>query len=143
VVDAAMTYDEIGTVLARALVMRSPRFESETMARGKIEAIEDCMLESAYMHGELEEAYHYLTFSVAHLKRQVEEMTGYEAALPSKPAGRHTQADHIAAKRIADPAVFEAGAEARQLMDSIKRQLDRFEWEQATLSRVYTLISGG
>jgi hypothetical protein len=139
-----MTEDEIRLVLAQALTMRSPRFEDGTGAKEKISSLEDYLLESAYMQGELEEAYHYLTYSIAHLKREIEEMTGYEAALPSRPAGRHTQADHLAAKRIAAPATFEAGAEARQLMESVKRQIDRFRFEagQGPISRAYTLITG-
>lgn len=140
-----MTIEEIRDVLARALPMRPPTFSDGTLpASRKIETLGDYLLESAYMQAELEEAYHYLSFTVETLKAKVERMEGWEAALPSG-SGRPSQAAVLTAKRIVDPATFEAGAEARQLRDSVKRQIDRFRFEagQGPISRAYTLITGG
>jgi hypothetical protein len=132
--------EELKGALARALPMRPPRFEPGTAPRVKVSAIEDYMLEAAYMHSELEEAYHWLSLLVEHFKAKVEAVEGYQVALPG---GRYTQRDVLAAKRKVAPEVFAAGAEARQLRDSIQRQIARFEWENTTISRAYTIITGG
>lgn len=140
-----MTYEEIKGTLLLALKMRSPKFEVGTPVGDKVKSIEDYLLESAFMQGELEECLHWLDWTIAELKNKIETMTGYEAALPRKPQGRITGADVLAAKRRVDPPTFEAGTEAKQLRTSVVRQIDRFRFEagQGPISRSYTVISGG
>lgn len=138
-----MDLDSIRAVIAEAVTMRPPKFEEGMAPSAKVGALEDSMMGSAYMHAELEEALHWLDHTIARLKQQIEQMTGYEVALPRKPRDRITQADVLRAKRTVDRPTFDAGAEAKQLRESILRQIGRFEWESVVLSRVYTLLSGG
>lgn len=140
-----MTIEEIKAALATALPMRPPKWEKDDPPRGpeKVELLENYLLDSAYARAELEEALHWLDSLVAHFVGQVEQITGYEALLPSKPSSRITQQDVNAAKRKVSPTIFDAGAEARQLRTSVERQIKRFEFEeQWVLSRAYTMISG-
>lgn len=140
--------EDIKGFLHNAVRLRPPRFEygetDATPPREKIEALENYLMESAYAAAELEECLHWLSAVVAHFKRVIENLTGYEAALPGKSRDRLTQADINRAKRIVDPASFDAGAEARHLQESCLRQIERLRFEeQWVISRAYTMISGG
>lgn len=143
-----MDMEDIKGVLHTALPMRPPRF---TPAEGaiapsggqKAAALEDYLLESAFVRAELEEALHWLDSLMAHFKSKIEQMTGYEALLPRKPQDRITQADINTAKRGLDPTTFDAGSEVKQLRASVLRQIERFEFEaQWVVSRAYSMISG-
>lgn len=143
-----MTEDEIRATLAKALPMRPPRFGpnggTPIGASAKISAMEDYLMESAYVAAELEEALHWADALVAHFAERIKKMTGYEVALPRKPRDRITQADIDHAKRLTEPTSFELGAEFKQLRTSILRQIERLRFEeQWVLSRGYTLITGG
>jgi len=138
-----MTTEEIEATLRAAVALRPPTWTPETAPAGKVDLIEDYLMRSAYSGAELEEAVAHLDATIALLLRQIEEMTGYEAVLPNKAGDRITKADVLAAKRQVYPAVFDAGAEARQLRESIVRQLYRYEREAKTYSRLYTMITGG
>lgn len=137
-----MTLEEIRAALATALALKPPRWTEDTPPAVKIGLIETYLMESAYSGAELEEAVHYLDFTMAQLRQKIEQITGYEAVLPSKAADRITKADVIAAKRTLDPVTFDAGAEARQIRESLVRQLDRYEREAKGYSRLYTVITG-
>lgn len=137
-----MTIEEIEAVLAAALPLRVPRFPPDERPRTKVSALEDYMLTLAYHHGELEEALHWLDAVIARLSEKIGAMTGFEAALPSKPRDRITEADRNSAKRRLDPATFAAGARAKELRTSVLRQIARFEFDQTVVSRAYSLISG-
>lgn len=140
-----MTLEQIRAALAAALVLRPPKFEPGTPVPEKVSSLADYLLDSAYAQAELEECYHYLNYTIELLREKVEHMTGYEVALPRKPQDRITQADILSAKRTVDAPTFSAGAEAKQLRESVKRQIDRFRFEagQGPISRAYTLITGG
>lgn len=146
-----MTVDEIREILGEAVTMRPPKFtpipdgEPSPTDRQKIDRLQDYLLESAWMQSALEEALFYLLNVIARLKGEIDGLTGWEAVLPNKPAGRLTQADVQSAKRIAAPEIYEAGAEAKQLVEAVKRQIEKFRWEagQGPISRAYTMIVGG
>jgi hypothetical protein len=145
--EAELTMENLKARLQGALKLRPPKFEYEgadrTPTREKIDLLESYLLESAFVRAELEEALHYLASLVAHFKRKVDEITGFEALLPSKPRDRLTNADVNAAKRRVDPVSFECGAEAKQVMDSTLRQIERLAFEeQWVISRAYSMISG-
>lgn len=146
-IDADLDIEDIKRTLHTALRLRPPKWDPEEdspPAREKIEQLENYLLESAFQRAELEEALHWLTALVAHFKRLVDNLTGYEVALPSKSRDRMTNADVLKAKRTVAPTTFEAGAEAKQLMESTLRQIDRLAFEeQWVISRAYTMISGG
>lgn len=141
-----MNIEEIETALGGALKLRPPqRDKAMDESRSQfVSRMEDYLLESAYAHAELEEALHYLLFAREKLREELEEVTGWEQHLPRKPADRITEADRNRAKALMYPQLFADGKQARMLIDSVKRQIDRFEWEsQWVISRAYTMISGG
>lgn len=139
-----MTIDEIDEIVSRAIELRPPRPRENYPPSERVADIEDYLLESAFVHAELEEALVYLSKLVKHFKSVIDDMTGWEVALPNGKRGdRVTQADELRAKRKIDPASFDAGAHARELRDTVYRQTARFEYEAKVLSRVYTLITGG
>lgn len=137
-----MTIAEIEAALARALPMRTPRFEPTTAPGTKIAALEDYLLAAAFANGDLVEAAYWLDELVEHFKDQIEQMTGWQVALDGQPA-RATREQVLTAKRQVNPTVFEAGGHARRLRDAIRAQIVRFEREEKVISRAYTLISGG
>jgi hypothetical protein len=135
--------DEIRGALAGALPLRPPTFNGEG-PREKVGALEDYLLGSAAAAAELEEALHWLEALVAHFATQIDQMTGYEVALPRKTRDRLTKDDILQAKRIVDATPFDAGAEAKQLRASVLRQIERLRFEaQWVISRAYTMIAGG
>lgn len=141
-----VTIDEIRGVLDEALVMRPPRRKDEPEQGTKefVSRLEDYLLESAYARANLEEARHYLALTLEHLRTELAEMTGYEALLPRKPQERITEADRNRAKAVARPDLVGAGKDAKLLLESVNRQLQRAEFEaQWVISRAYTMISGG
>lgn len=136
--------EQIKATVNAAVGLRPPRFPDGESPRVKVSALEDYLLESAWHAAELEEALHYLTATVAALKAQVEQLDGYEVALPRKAQDRITQTDIMTAKRAVAPAVFDAGAEAKQLTETTRRQIERLRFEeQWIISRAYSMISGG
>jgi hypothetical protein len=137
-----VTHEEIKLALTDSLPLRPPRFAHDTPGRQKVSELEDYLLESAYRHAELEEALHWTMALIEHFKEKIENITGYEIALPRKPRDRITQADINAAKRTVDGTSFELGAEMKQLRDSILRQIARFEFEKEVVSRAYSFITG-
>lgn len=140
-----MDIEDIKGALNRALQLRPPKWDPREPSppREKVAKLEDYLLESAYAAAELEESLHWLNSLVAHFTAKVEQITGYEVALPRKPRDRITQADINTAKRTVDPVTFDAGAEVRQLIESTRRQIERLRFEeQWVISRAYSMISG-
>jgi hypothetical protein len=136
--------EEINAVIDRALTARPPKWEDErTPPRVKVSELEDYLMASAYLAAELEAAHHWLSKAIDDATDVIAEMHGYEALLPSKPRDRITAADHLAAKREANPDPFLAGAEAKRLRATVLRQIDRLKFEaQWVISRSYSMISG-
>lgn len=141
-----MNLDEIRATIADALPLRVPRFTAETPPKERVGALEDYLLGSAYMRGELIEARHWLRELEDALRQQIGELEGWEVMLPgrgAKPAGNPSKAHIQEAKQRAAPALFAAGREARKLLASVDDQIDRFEFEDKfVISRAYTFISG-
>jgi hypothetical protein len=137
--------DHIKGALAMAREMRSPKFSPATTAGEKISALEDYLLETAWMQGELEEALFWLDSLVSHYRHKATLITGYEVALPNKRRERITQADINTAKRTVDPETFELGEQVTQLRAQALRQIDRMRFEagQGPISRAYTMVTGG
>jgi len=143
-----MKIEDIKMALAIALPMRPPTFPLQNgnlplAPAEKVAALEDYLLESAHQAAELEEALHWLDALVAHFQAQIDQITGYEVALPRKTRDRLTKDDILQAKRVVSPTAFDAGAEAKQLRTSVLRQIERLRFEeQWVVSRAYTMIAG-
>jgi hypothetical protein len=135
--------EEIAALVERVVALRPPKFEPGTAPRVKVSALEDYLMDGSYVAAELEEAHHWLSLTIERCTEVIAEMQGYEALLPPKARDRITAADHLAAKREANPDPFLAGAEAKRLRATVLRQIDRLKFEaQWVISRSYSMISG-
>lgn len=137
-----MTLEQIEEALTGALRLRSPVFEPGTAPRAKVSAIEDHMLLSANVNGDLVAARHWLRMLEAKLGDEWEAMTGWEVAL-RKARNRASKAEINEAKIATAPAKFQAGRKARRLRESVDDQIVRLEREERVCSRAYTMLSGG
>lgn len=137
-----MNLAEIEDVLNRALPMRVPGGPTlGTSARERIAALEDYLLASAHINGELVEARHWLRELESTLTDQWEHLEGWEVGL-RRPRAKATKQDIQEAKVRSSPGIFEAGRKARRLRESVVDQIARFEREATIVSRAYTIITG-
>lgn len=138
-----MTLDEIRDKLLAALPLREPLFDPNERGGNKVKALEAYLLQTAYHRGELEEALHWLYEAQKTMKRQWEDMEGWEMMLPrGTTTAKRTQDMVRTAKRKVDPALYTSLTECKQLEDSILRQIRRLELDDRAASRGYTLITG-
>lgn len=136
-----MTLQEIRKRLEAALPLRIPIIDpsQRKMPRERIEELQDHILKVAYHRAELEEALHYCLEAGKILRRDWDDLQGYQVGLPTKP----TKDDVEKAKRELAPQIWTSLNEARTLTESIKRQITRLggsDYDAA--SRVYTMLSG-
>lgn len=131
----------IEAALQAALVLRTPTFQPGARGREKINALEDYMLASASINGDLVEARHWLREIEQKLRDDWDHMQGWEVAL-TVPASRATKPQIQHAKITVSPQMFEAGRKATRLRESVVDQIARLEREERVMSRVYTMISG-
>lgn len=137
-----MELEAIENALEVALRLRSPHFPEGTAPRAKIGLLEDYMLKSANVNGELVEARHWLRALIDTLTDQWNAMQGWEEFL-RRPRAKATKAEINAAKVQASPAAWDAGRKARRLLQSIDDQITRLEREERVVSRAYTMVTGG
>jgi hypothetical protein len=93
----------------------------------------------AFHRAELEEALYWCIEAGKALRREWDDLQGYQVGLSSRP----TKDDVDRAKRELRPDVWKGLDEARTLTESIKRQISRLggsDYDAA--SRVYTMLSG-
>lgn len=136
-----MNLEQIREVVDRALPLRFPKVD-ELRGAEKVAALEDHMLASALISGDLVEARHWLRRLQETLRDEWAHLEGWEVAL-KRPRDRATKAEIEEAKVKVSPALYAAGREARQLLDSVDDQITRFEREERVASRAYTMMSGG
>lgn len=137
-----MTLEQIEAALDGALPLRIPRFEPGLAARNKVALLEDYMLTSAIANGDLVEARHWLRRLEQDLGDRWDRIEGWEVVAPSKARNKLTVADMERAKRIVEPALFDARRKAQGLRLSIDDQIVRLEREERVCSRAYTMIAG-
>lgn len=136
-----MTLQEIRQRLEAALPVRVPIIDptQRVSGRERVQALSDHILNVAFHRAELEEALHHCLEAGKILRRDWDDLRGYEVGLPTK----HTKDDVEKAKRELAPDVWTSLNEARTLTESIKRQITRLggsDYDAA--SRVYTMLSG-
>lgn len=134
-----MTLEEARQKLNAALPLRTPLLDPHAPGRAKVEALEDYMATASFHRGELEEALVWVYDAGAVLRHEWEQIEGYEVALPR---GDRTQAAVNEAKRTIDPGTWQGIQEAKHLVDRIGGQIRKLEKDDATVSRLYTLITG-
>lgn len=136
-----MELSEIRQRLEDALPVRIPLIDPShrKMPRERVEELQDHILKVAWHRAELEEALHWCLEGGKALRRQWDDLQGYQVALGAKA----TKDDVERAKRELAPQVWTSLEEARTLTESIKRQITRLggsDYDAA--SRVYTMLSG-
>lgn len=136
-----MTLPEIRKVLEAAMPIRIPIIDptNRVSGRERVDQLQEHILTCAFHRAELEEALHWCLESGKSLRRQWDDLQGYQVGLSSRP----TKDDVDRAKRELAPDVWKGLDEARTLTESIKRQISRLggsDYDAA--SRVYTMLSG-
>lgn len=131
----------IEAALQTALVLRTPTFPPGARGREKINALEDYMLASASINGDLVEARHWLREIEQKLRDDWESLDGWQVALTGL-VSKATKPQIQRAKITVAPQTFEAGRKATRLRESVVDQIARLEREERVMSRVYTMISG-
>lgn len=137
-----MTPEEIRRRLDAALPIREPLVDPNTPARQRVAMLEDYMRLTAWHRGELEEALHWIAEARKLLVRTWEGIEGWEVNVPRAARGKPSEADVHRAKRVIDPATWDAMDELKGLTESVGRQIRRLEIDDKTTSRLYTLITG-
>ncbi len=137
-----MTPKEVRELLYRAAKIRVPRFkgrEQEPNARQKIDEMEDHLFVIARWRCSLEEARLWMHDAVKSLQDEWDEIEGWEAA-----AGGKTKQAMVDAKRAIRPDLYDGIREGKFLIERLGEQVRRLERdEEQTVSRAYTLLSGG
>lgn len=136
-----MDLEQIEAVLMVALKLRSPHFAPGHPPRSKIAELEDYLLRSASVNGELVEALHWCREAGVALGDAWEQLEGWEVAL-RRPRAKATRQEIQAAKMRTSPQLYEAGRKARRLRESLVDQIARLEREERVVSRAYTMVTG-
>lgn len=137
-----MTLADIEAALARALPFRVPRFEPGLGARQKVSQLEDFMLSSALVNGDLVEARHFLRLLEQDLSDRWDQVQGWEVVAPPKARAKLTVADIDRAKHAVEPTLWDARRKAQTLRLSVDDQITRMEADQRVASRAYSMLSG-
>lgn len=139
-----MDLERIEAVLDEALELRMPyKREDDRPPRQKIAELEDHLLRSAHLNGDLVEAQHWLRLLTQTLADQWAALEGWQVALSGVTPAKATKAQVTAAKIQVAPQLHAAGVKAAQLRASVDAQIERLEREERVCSRAYTMMSGG
>lgn len=121
--------------------LRMPRFQSDDVARVKIERLEDFMGEVAVARGNLEEARLWADHIRHTLDDDWTKIEGWQQGM-SKP-DKATGPQITEAKRRVRPDIYDAIREAKWVVARLTDQIKRLEKDEENASRRYTLIVGG
>lgn len=135
-----MSVEKIEAVLLIAMKLRIPMFAESFSAKGKIDALETYIEQTAWHRGELEEALYWASDAGKVLRRAWDRIEGYQTTLRGK--GPHTKEQVNEAKRTIQPDTWEGIQDARKLCEDIGRQIRRLELDFQAASRSYSLITG-
>lgn len=136
-----MELAEIRQKLYDAAKLRLPSFEEGMSASERVDKLEDYLLETARVRGDLEEARLYAHGALGNLKDQWNAIEGWEMQLRK---GERTQAAITEAKRKCRPDTYAAIEEAKWLIDRLTEQIKRFGGtmgDDAVVSRAYTMMT--
>jgi hypothetical protein len=134
-----VTIEEIRERLDRALPLRVPQRDPNKSTGELVSELTDHLLTCAYHRAELEEALHWAVELGKALKRDWDNIQGWQATVGRKA----TQAQIDGAKRDINAGLWDALEEARTLVESLRRQITRLGGsDYDAVSRAYTLLSG-
>jgi uncharacterized protein (DUF2132 family) len=134
--------EEIRRRLRAALPIRCPLFNPNESGRQKVEQLEDYLAKTAWHRAELEEALYWSWEVEKVLRAKWEGIEGWEQLLGPGARQRPTQAQITAAKARVDQSTYEALAEVKEIIEGLKRQIERLRLDDANTSRRYSLLSG-
>ncbi len=117
--------------------LRVPCFPRDTPPRERVSALEEFMLVSAFHAGELHAERLGLYEQLEPLKREWDDLQGWEAHARGK-----TDEARNSAKRIIRPDLHEPIADFAWSIRRLTEELDRLERDAAKVSRAYTMIAG-
>jgi hypothetical protein len=126
-----VTIEQIRATIEKSLPLRIPMFDPDTHPRVKMSALEDYILRTAHMRGELEEALHWAIEIGKQLRLDWDNHYGHQAQVID------------AKRRTGAGPVWDGMQEAKALVESLERQIRRLggsDYDAA--SRAYTLMSG-
>lgn len=137
-----MTPKEVRELLYRAAKIMVPRFvgrEETPTARQKIDEMEDHLFLIARWRCSLEEARLWMHDATRKLEDEWEDIEGWQTVAEGK-----TKQDVVNAKKTLKPELYDGIREGKFLIERLSEQVRRLERdEEQTISRAYTLISGG
>lgn len=137
-----MTPKEVRELLYRVAKIMVPRFrgrKEEPTAREKIEEMEDHLFVIARWRCALDEARLWMNDATRQLEDQWEDIEGWQTVADGK-----TKQAVVTAKRTLRPELYDGIREGKFLIERLGEQIRRLERdEEQTISRAYTLISGG
>lgn len=132
-----MNLDLAAEVLGTALIVRAPRFSTETRDAEKVDRLQDYMLATAYLDGELVEAKHFLRNFIAEKGREWDAIDTSAALSTSRP-----KKEQVTQARITlAPTLYEELRRANRVRDGIEDQIARLDRDATKVSRVYTMLS--
>lgn len=134
-----MDLTEIRDLIGTATGLRVPTKHPDTPATRWVGELEDHILAIAHMRGELEEARLVMEGVVEGYTDQWEEIEGWEMVAGSRPS----KEDVFAAKRKLRPDLAAILREAERTLAKIDRQIRRLELDERTVSRAYSMATGG
>jgi hypothetical protein len=145
-----MTPQEAVQLVFEAAKLRMPTFrydphgsEPAHSPQQKIIALEDYLLQSAAVRGQLEEARVYMNELQHTFVVEWEKLAGWEVNLPGgKKLKDATQADIATAKRNARPDLWENLSDVKNALAQLGNQVRRLEHDDDVASRAYTFIVG-
>lgn len=135
-----MTEEQARAKLHEAAQFRVPKHDPDASMSAHASALENALLETAVLRGDLEEARIYIHEARATLREQWDEMQGWEGTLP--PKSRRTQADITEAKRKARPDLHKGIRDGTDLISMLTDQIKRLVQDDAAISRAYTIATG-
>lgn len=138
-----MNSEEAKERLFTAAKVKLPKFDADESVGNKIGKLEDFSITAARWRASLEEARLYIDAATHLLVVRWEKLDGWEMYLPGgKRRKDATQADISAAKRTADPDLFEGLSDGKHLVSQLSSQIRRLEKDEERASRVYTFLTG-
>jgi hypothetical protein len=135
--DGSATLEEVRRVLHDAADLRMPARDPEQGRAQWIEALQDYLLDTARMRGDLESARLLMHETLRTLDSRWETMTGYQVGHNLK-----SRADHDRAKLQANPGLHDARREAKFLVDRLSEQIERLGGmsDDQIVSRIYSMF---
>lgn len=128
-----MTTEEIAARIKKAHALRPPRWANDERMSEKIDSLPDYILACAHMRAELEEARSWLATALVTAERQWSDLV--------RPSESTVKAeDRIL--RTENPELATVIAESKHGIGQIDRLVRRFELDERSTSRIYTLITG-